>query len=85
MKQPRKGIRSTRHCPLEPSTDVHDSPNDVAIIPIAEANNGSDSSFLDAIPETHVTIIKSNDYSANIFVYAAFADKHTGILYSDLT
>ncbi len=34
----------------------------------------------------HANIIESNnDSDANIFVFAAFVDKRTGMLYSDLT
>jgi hypothetical protein len=37
-------------------------------------------------PSTNATIIESNNNStANVFIFAAFADKRTGILYSDLT
>ncbi len=33
----------------------------------------------------HANIIENDDDSYSMFVFAAFADKHTGILYSDLT
>jgi hypothetical protein len=34
----------------------------------------------------HANIIESDDDSpTNVFVFAAFADKNTGIIYSDLT
>jgi hypothetical protein len=45
MKWPRKDICSPCLCPLEPMTDVHDSPDDAAIAPIAKAGDDSALTF----------------------------------------
>ncbi len=49
-------------------------------------NNDEDSEDSIPIHVPHVNVIKSDDDSdGNVFVFAAFADKRNGTLYSDLT
>ena len=84
MKQPRKGIRSTRRLQ-----------NDLAppmIIPIDDAsviiNDASNDVLEDSIPFVCPAgnIIESDDDSyTNVFIFGAFADMQTGTLYLDLT
>jgi hypothetical protein len=89
MKWPHKEVWSTQQRQVKPATEgPHndaDVPNNSAIIPIAKADDDSDSYFPIAIPTPGATIIEDNDNSDNVFVFAVFTDKHTGILYSDLT
>jgi hypothetical protein len=43
-------------------------------------------SFSVNVPSTYANISKTdNNSNANVFVFAAFVDTHTGIIYSDLT
>jgi hypothetical protein len=82
MKRPRTGIWSTQCCTIESLPIVLnkiDNPDDIPIVLLAD--NDSDSDFPDAIPPTHA----NDEESDNVFVFAAFADIHTGILYIDLT
>ncbi len=53
-------------------------------------NNKIDNDLEDSMPfvqpSTNANVIESdNDSTANVFIFAAFVDKRTGILYSDLT
>jgi hypothetical protein len=48
--------------------------------------NDSEDSIPFVQPSKNPKVIESNDDStANVFIFAAFVDKRTGILYSDLT
>jgi hypothetical protein len=90
MKQPRKGIWSTLCCLLDTSSLIphgnNTNPSNAANIPIAKADNDSDMSFPVDVPSTFANVIEDNDDSnACVFVFAAFVDTHTGIIYSDLT
>jgi hypothetical protein len=89
MKREQKGICSTGCCPMELSCEApqhnNDSHNDAIIIEIANPNDDSESSFLDANPTQAANMIENEDKYDNVFAFAAFADKHTEILYSDLT
>ncbi len=93
MKRPCQGILSTRWVPPVPSPSVVQSRIVPEVIhPIAHAhvhvmdNNDKDSE--DSIPMhvPHANVIESDDDSdKNVFVFAAFADKQNGTLYSNLT
>jgi hypothetical protein len=93
MKRPRQGIRSTRWVPPVPSPSVVQSrivPE--AIHPIAHTHvhvmDNDDKDLEDSIHMhvPHTNVIKSDDDSnGNVFVFAAFADKRNGTLYSNLT
>jgi hypothetical protein len=49
-------------------------------------DNDSEDSIPFVQPSTIANVIESNDDStANVFIFAAFADKRTGVLYSNLT
>jgi hypothetical protein len=88
MKRPHQGICSTCHRPINPATFVpHKIYNPIvaANIPIAKIDDDSTLGDPIAFPMPHPNIIENDDDSNNVFVFAAFADKHTGILYSDLT
>ncbi len=55
-----------------------------ANIPIAKIDIDSTSGDPIAFPMPHAIIIENDDDSDSVFKFAAFTDKHTGILYSDL-
>jgi hypothetical protein len=77
-----------QHRLINPATFVPDKINNpvvVANILIAKIEDDSTLSDLIAFPMPHTNIIENDDNLDNVFVCAAFADKHTGILYSDLT
>jgi hypothetical protein len=81
---PRMGIRSTRQ------NEIH--ANVIPPVPDNPCNSDSisiDHSSVSPVPQrpSNANIIKTEDVSskANIFCFAAFADKRTGILYNDLT
>jgi hypothetical protein len=80
MKRPRHGIRSCR------GGTALTIPN---IIPAAHAPSlqGSDMSHASNQSNLQPTnVIEPNKETvANVFCFVAFADKHTGVLYSDLT
>jgi hypothetical protein len=80
MKRPRHGIWST-HGGTAPTI-----PN---IIPAAHAPSlqGSDMSHASNQSNLQLTnvIEPDEETAANVFCFAAFADKHTGVLYSNLT
>jgi hypothetical protein len=84
MKQPCMGIRSTRQ------NEIHAN----VIPPVPDNPCDSDSISIDHSSESPIppcpsnaNIIKTDDVSseANIFCFAAFANKQTGMLYNDLT
>jgi hypothetical protein len=92
IRRPQQGIRST-HCvpPVhEPLPDREQSYNAPTVLSTEIADDISK----DSIPMPpqlpngmpHANIIESdNDSVASIFVFTAFADTRTGMLYSDLT
>jgi hypothetical protein len=89
MKRPWKGIRSARHfvaAGMPPAQDTDDvASNNTILIP----NDDDPEVSIDNMPmpvSTHTNVIANDDDSdANVFVFAAFADKQTRTLYSDLT
>jgi hypothetical protein len=93
MKRPRQGIRSTRRVPPVPSPSVVRSRIVPEVIPpIAHAHvhvmddNDKDSEDSIHMHVPHANVIESDDDSdGNVFVFAVFADKQNGTLYSDLT
>ena len=101
MKRPRQGIRSTtpRIHRLNASgvPTIHDSSHDTTdvILPDSESNEGindddnSDEwSFPIQVPPAPANLIvddESTQSIANVFAYGAFADKHSGVVYHDLT
>jgi hypothetical protein len=93
MKRPRQGICSTRWVPPVPSPSIVRSRIVPEVIhPIAHAhvhvmdNNDKDSEDSIHMHVPHANVIESDDNSdGNVFVFAAFADKQNGTLYSDLT
>jgi hypothetical protein len=90
MKRLWKGIRSTHHHLLDTSSLIppgdNTNHNDATDTPIAKADDDSDVSFPIDVPATFANVIKNgNNSHANVFVFAAFADKRTGIIYSDPT
>jgi hypothetical protein len=84
MKWPRMGIISTRQNKIHANVmpPVPDNPRDLDSISI----NHSSVSPIPLCP-SNANIIKTDNVSsdANIFCFAAFANKQTGILYNDLT
>ena len=87
MRRPCKGIRSTRHnIPLVGETDTN--PTSVAYAPwnaILIDDESVDSPPI-APESTYTNLIKDgNESEANIFCFTTFADKMTGVLYSNLT
>jgi hypothetical protein len=89
MKQPHQGIRTTTQQPRLPPSGrqgptVHVTPladEDCWIVDISEPSFHA--GLLDHGPSV---IVKGDDSSVgNIFCFAAFADKRTGVLYNDLT
>jgi hypothetical protein len=80
MKRPCQGIRSMRG-------DI--APTVPNIIPVAHAPSLQDSDTSHAShrldPQPTNIIEPNEDTSANVFCFAVFADKGTGILYSNLT
>ena len=89
MKRPRQGIRSTHHAPkADPSIPT------LPILP-AQTIAASDASTVsgtsdDSVPESvHPTLPSAhiieddNNSDVNVFIFAAFADKNTGTLYSE--
>jgi hypothetical protein len=92
MKRPRQGIRSMRRVlPPMMTHKPHQVPpikptehNNIKLIPLDDVD--SDYNFGVDRPMTHAAVIKADkDSKTNIFCFAAFADKHTGIIYTDLT
>jgi hypothetical protein len=89
MKQPLQGIRSTRHRPQDevlPMPQVLPGVNNNAISIDNKIDDDSGDGMPFIWPSTNANVIESNDDSrANVFIFATFADKRTGILYSNLT
>ncbi len=89
MKQPRQGIRSTRHCQQDegpPMLQVRPGIDNNTISINNDIVNDSADKIPFVRPATNANVIQSDDDSiANVFIFAVFADKRTGILYSDLT
>ncbi len=89
MKRPHQGIRGTNvQQPRSPPYGTH-GPT-VQATPIADEDSWMDDISEPAFHEGHFngpSVIAEDDNSSvgNIFCFAAFADKHTGILYNDLT
>ena len=90
MKRPHQGIRSTIAQQPHPPPSGRQGPN-VHAAPIADED-----SWIDDISEPSIqagpfnhgpSVIIEDDISSvgNIFCFAAFADKRTGVLYNDLT
>jgi hypothetical protein len=81
MKWPLTGIHSTPNC--QANANPESAP------PNLKTFDNDFKPRIDVIPwwpPSNANIIKANKESpANIFCFAAFADKHTGVLYSDLT
>jgi len=76
MKQPRRGIRSTR---TPSNVRANASPPIVTIEPMPQIP-------FDLIPHVIEDEAMANMLmNANIYCFAAFADKHTGTIYNDLT
>jgi hypothetical protein len=91
MRRPHQGIRSTRNrtnnsTPLPIKPDAPDVNRVRAPLVHSESLRLSNYIAIASQPRD-ATFIEpdDNDYKANIFCFAAFADKHTGVLYSDLT
>jgi hypothetical protein len=90
MKRPRWGIRSTRHGLPTNATQVPPTIPGVQIEQEFDTTNTDDDesnySILLDCPMSNANLIESNDISvANVFIFAAFVDKQTGLLYADLT
>jgi hypothetical protein len=93
MKCPRQRIRITSRVPHVPSPSVVQSrivPDEIHLIAHTHMhvmdNNDKDSEDRIPIHVPHANVIESDDDSnGNVFVFAAFADKQNGTLYSDLT
>ena len=82
MKRPRHGIRST--CTRPPDAPM---PEHVPVVPFP-ANVPVNNAPLDyhPLPSGPNVIANDDDESiANIFCFGAFADRHSGIVYHDLT
>jgi hypothetical protein len=91
MQRPQQGICSTRHVePIDkaPPIQKHDV-NTVRSMVIANNHDSEDSILMPPqMPneKMRANIVEFDDDSeANIFIFPAFADKRTGMLYSDLT
>ena len=99
MKRPRHGIRSTTprsgRNATEGNTLVPVDPISVAkqVVQPPEAID-SDKLEVDSVenwdfpafpPPTPANLITDDDSIANVFAYGAFADKHSGVVYHDLT
>jgi hypothetical protein len=88
MKRPQQGIQSTRRVPNVPSRPVAHVEDHSAHSSVDTPDN-HDTVSSDIIPvhDTHANVIKDNNESdgGNMFVFAAFADKRNGTLWSNLT
>jgi hypothetical protein len=92
MKWPCMGIQSTRRTHIHAAAipQEQDDPNDAAIVSVNQSGIISlDNSSVASTPPrpSNTNIIISDDElsEANIFCFAAFANKQTGTLYNDLT
>jgi hypothetical protein len=77
MKQPRKGIRSTR-----PKTKAP-SPSDVPATTLLHIPNGTPTRTTSATP--HLIQPDTDNTACDVFCYAVLADKHHGTMYTDAT
>ena len=90
MKRPHQGIRRTISQQPQPPPSGRKGPT-VHTAPIADDDNDMDNisePSIQAGPSNHgpAVIIEDDDsFVGNIFCFAAFADKRTGVLYNDLT
>jgi hypothetical protein len=84
MKQPRKGIRSTRHLQRDLAPPMIIPINDVSVIINDASNDVSEDSTLFVCPAKNI-IESDNDADTNVFIFGVFADKQMVTLYSDLT
>jgi hypothetical protein len=90
MKRPHQGIRSTTAHQPHPPPSGRQGPT-VHAAPIADDDSWIDNIFeppVQARPFNHgpaVLVEDDNSSVGNIFCFAAFADKRTGLLYNDLT
>jgi hypothetical protein len=90
MKRPHQGIRSTTAHRPHPPPSGRQGPT-VHAAPIADDDSWIDNIFeppVQARPFNHgpaVLVEDDNSSVGNIFCFAAFADKRTGLLYNDLT
>jgi hypothetical protein len=88
MKRPWQGIQSTHRVPKVPSQPfAHVKDHSAHSSADTPDNNDNISSNIIPVHDTHPNIIEDDDESdgGNVFVFAAFADKCIGTLYSDLT
>jgi hypothetical protein len=93
MKRPRQGIRSTRRdttadpskppLPTLPARTINASDASTESGTSGDSDSDSDSVH-PTLPSANM-IEDDDDSDANVFIFAAFADKNTGTLYSDLT
>jgi hypothetical protein len=90
MKRPHQGIRSTTAQQSQSPPSGRQGPT-VQVTPIADDDSWMDnisgpSFHEDTLDHGPSAIVEDNDSSVgNIFCFAAFADKHTEVLYNDLT
>jgi hypothetical protein len=101
MKRPRQGIRSTTPRPARHPTDILPLIADAPIHatntseqqvhqndPVIDDNNDDWDFPIIHHPSSPANLIaddESNASIANVFAYGAFADKHSGVVYHDLT
>jgi len=101
MKRPRQGIRSTTPRPNRTNATGIPMINDAPIVPTAielptTASNATDDDDEDSdewdfpahLPPSPANLIVDDDSNpsiANVFAYGAFADKHSGVVYHNLT
>ena len=87
MKLPHQGIRSTRprqriQHPSSPAGPLHDHRS--AGVPPDSDSTASSGNYPHS-PQAHIIEDDATSAAGNIFCFGAFADKHTGVVYSDLT
>jgi hypothetical protein len=84
MKRPRQGIRSTHRKNAIPSSERHTLANIDNEVEHKNFNYGLERQLM---PHTGANVITDDDspMDANLFCFAAFADKNTGTIYNDLT
>ncbi len=92
MKWPRMGIRSTRRTHIHEAAlpEEQDDPNDTNIVSVDQSgiislDNSSVASAPPRPSDANIILSDNKSLEANIFCFAAFADKQTGTLYNDLT
>ena len=95
MKRPRHGIRSTRRnddtsliapasIPIVPHPAIPELPLP-AILPNQAIDVPFDHAIMQPGPSGPTLIADDDDSIANVFCYGAFADRHSGVVYNDLT